>query len=153
MRPHRSAGRRFRLNALARLIFLHLIHNLPGQPATSGGPLLEQIELFLENNLHRPLELGEVARAVDRSEEHVARFFRKQRGLTVFGELRRLRMRRAQYLLLCSELDVTRIAEQTGFATLAHFSRTFKEEAGTSPSSYRNGAGFRIRSVREDGIL
>jgi AraC-like DNA-binding protein len=143
----RDAGRRFRLNALARLVFLRLIQSRQSTspPPPAHGRLLEDIELYLEEHLHRPLGLSEIARAVGRTEEHVARFFRRHRGTTVFGELRRLRIKRAQYLLLCSELDVTRIAERTGFATLAHFSRTFKEETGLPPSGYRERAGFHTR--------
>lgn len=145
----REAGRRYRANAVARLIFLELIKARPAasDTASGAGSLLEGVELFLENNLHRSLSLADVARAMDRSEEHLARLFRAHRRATIFQELRRLRIKRAQYLLLCSELPVNRIAEQTGFVTLAHFSRAFKEETGRSPSAYRMQSGFRVERV------
>jgi AraC-like DNA-binding protein len=140
----RDGGRRYRANAVARLIFLGLMNGLAGEAADGSASLLERVETYLENNLHRPLILAEVAGALDRSEEHLARLFRANRRTTIFQELRRLRIKRAQYLLLCSDLPVNRIAEQTGFVTLAHFSRAFKEETGHSPSSYRSCSGFRI---------
>jgi AraC-like DNA-binding protein len=142
----RDAGRRYRANAVARLIFLELARS---RSQTRHSPdataaLLAGIEAYLENHLERPLALSDVARALDRSEEHLARLFRSHRRLTIFQELRRLRIKRAQYLLLCSDLAINRIAEQTGFATLAHFSRAFKEDTGQTPSAYRLRSGFRV---------
>lgn len=144
----RDPGRRYRVNAVARLIFLRLIrHHASAQAdADPAAKLLGQIEEFLENHLAQPLRLEDIARAVDRSEEHIARFFRRQRGTTIFAELWRLRLRRAQYLLLCTELSLSQIARQTGFATLAHFSRMFKEHTGQPPTSYRRQSGFRTTS-------
>jgi len=142
----RESGRRYRANAVARLIFLELAKGRAAGAGASGGagPLLEGVELYLENNLHRSLALADIARALDRSEEHLARLFRAHRRVTIFQELRRLRIKRAQYLLLCSDLPVNRIAEQTGFVTLSHFSRAFKEDTGYSASAYRAKSGFQV---------
>lgn len=142
----RDAGRRFRANAVARLIFLELARTRSGavQAGDATATLLAGIESYLENHLDRPLTLEDVARALDRSEEHLARLFRAHRRVTIFQKLRRLRIKRAQYLLLCSDLPVRRVAEQTGFATPAHFGRAFKAETGQSPSAYRARSGFRV---------
>lgn len=148
----RDAGRRYRANAVAKLIFIELMRgrDVASEAAGGAGPLLEGIELYLENNLHRVLTLADIAKALDRSEEHLARLFRAHRRVTIFQELRRLRIKRAQYLLLCSELTVSRVAQQTGFVTLAHFSRAFKEDTGLSPSAYRTQSGFQVeRAVAE----
>jgi len=145
----RDAGRRHRANTLARLVLLDLIPQ--AAPATESAftstRLLGNLEQFLETHLHESLTLAQIARAADRSEEHIARFFRRQRGVTLFDELRRLRIKRAEYLLLCSEIGIQRIAEQTGFTTLAHFSRTFRQATGVSPSEYRRHAGFRTVKI------
>lgn len=145
----REAGRRYRANAVARLIFLELARSRSETiaPVDVTASLLEGIEVYLENHLERPIALSDVARALDRSEEHLARLFRTHRRVTIFQELRRLRIKRAQYLLLCSDLPVHRIAGQTGFTTLAHFSRAFKEETGQSPSTYRNRSGFQVEEI------
>lgn len=148
----RDAGRRYRVNALARLVFLRLITTRTpdrGKPAPPAN-LLGHIENFLENHLAHPVRLQDVARAVDRSEEHIARFFRGHRGTTIFAELWRLRLRRAHYLLLCTDLSLSQIAHQTGFSTLAHFSRMFKDDTGHSPSAYRRHSGFRTSSEPAD---
>lgn len=141
----REAERRFQANAIARLIFLSLIrfaNRTPSPESPSGWA--DRIERFLDANLQRPLALEDVARALGRSEEHLARLFRSARGTTIFRELRRLRIERARYLLLCTDLSLTRIAEETGFQTLAHFSRTFREDSGAAPSAFRDHAGFQV---------
>lgn len=145
----READRRYRANALARLVLLSLIPKpaTASESAASSTRLLGNLEQFLETHLHEPLTLAAIARAVDRSEEHVARLFRQQRGVTLFDELRRLRIKRAEYLLLCSESSIHRIAGQTGFATLAHFSRTFRQETGMAPSEYRRQSGFKTVKI------
>lgn len=131
---------RHRVNALIRLSILEVL----GVPGREEGPeyeverpLLEKIESFLESQLHRSLTLAEVAEQVDRSEEHIARFYREQRGTTVFRELRRRRIEKAKYYLLCTDLSVTDIAERAGFSTVALFSRAFRQETGTGPRMFR----------------
>lgn len=47
------------------------------------------------------------------------------------------RIAEAQRLILNTQIPIARIAEQTGFQTLTHFSVIFKAKTGTSPSAYR----------------
>ena len=43
----------------------------------------------------------------------------------------------AQKLLETTELSIGTVAEQTGFASAAHFRRVFRETMGTGPLQYR----------------
>ena len=129
-------GSRPRVNALLRLSLLDLIR-APESRLDHEVPLLERIESYLESELHRSLTLAEVARQVDRSEEHIARFYREQRGTTIFRELRRRRIEKAKYYLLCSSLSVTDIAQRTGFSNVALFSRVFRQETRKCPTAFR----------------
>lgn len=49
----------------------------------------------------------------------------------------RIRMLRAKSLLLTNLFTVEEVAEEVGYATLAHFSRVFKEHMNCSPREYR----------------
>lgn len=132
----RGPESRQRVNAMLRLAILELMRTPESGPETEI-PLLERIEEYLEKHMHHTLTLAEIARHVDRSEEHVARFYREQRGTTVFRELRRRRIEKAKYFLLCSDLSVTEVAEQTGFSNVALFSRVFRQETGKNPTTFR----------------
>ena len=129
-----------RINALARVALIDLARSSGRQgsrdfsDARAGERLCDMISQYLEKHLGEPLTLSDIARAVDRSEEHIARTFRKHHRRTIFAELLRLRTERARYLLLCSDLNMTAIAGQCGFASPAHFSRTFRQQTGMSPT-------------------
>ena len=47
------------------------------------------------------------------------------------------RIEAAQKLLETTELSISAVAEQTGFASAAHFRRVFHEVMGTGPLQYR----------------
>jgi AraC family transcriptional regulator len=130
---------RVRVNALLKLAILEILQAPGGRPER---PLIEKIESFLDSQMERSLTLGEIAAHSDRSEEHLTRIYRQERGHTIFQELRRRRIEKAKYYLLCSDLSVTSIAERVGFSTVALFSRTFRQETGASPRSFRYRAGM-----------
>ena len=47
------------------------------------------------------------------------------------------RIEAAQKLLETTELSIGSVAEQTGFASAAHFRRVFRETMGVGPLQYR----------------
>jgi AraC family transcriptional regulator len=136
--PRRDS--RQRVHALARAALIDVARTLDAGPGgttirpDSGERLCDAVAQHLEQHLSSPLALADIARAVDRSEEHIARVFRRLRKRTIFAELQRLRIERARYLLLCSELSMTAIARECGFSTAALFSRTFRVHTGMSPT-------------------
>ncbi len=129
---------RQRIHALARTALIDAARALESGPIEAATDRSEQlcdaISHHLDQHLASPLTLADVARAVDRSEEHIARVFRQRRNRTIFAELQRLRVERARYLLLCSRLSMTSIARECGFSTPALFSRTFRVQTGMSPT-------------------
>ncbi|NJK91554.1 MAG: helix-turn-helix transcriptional regulator [Blastochloris sp.] len=135
---------RLRVAALSQLVLLELVRSLENKLKTQT-PLHQDpqhlscrdIQTILETQLDQPLTLGGIAQRLNRSEEHLARIYRKQTGSSIMDELRRLRMERAKYLLLCSKLSISAIAQQCGFQTLAHFSRAFHSHCGRSPVKFR----------------
>jgi AraC-like DNA-binding protein len=49
------------------------------------------------------------------------------------------RIAEAKRLILETRMPIARIAEQTGFQTLTHFSVIFKAKTGKPPSAFRAG--------------
>jgi DNA-binding response OmpR family regulator len=58
-------------------------------------------------------------------------------GLSINPYLRALRLQKAKALLLTPELSVAEVAYAVGFEDPKYFSRTFSEEYGVSPSTFR----------------
>lgn len=137
-------GIRHRVRALSTnltVLVARMVHDR-GAPAPAApqphGPLVNQIKEYLLRNFARPLTLGEVAWHVRKSEEHVARVFRRVTGQTVFDYLRTIRLENAKTLLIDSDRTLTEIARLAGFGSLALFSRNFSHYVGRSPSAYRH---------------
>jgi len=136
-------GSRHRVRALAINLVVHVARMVHAQrPPTHAGAmvpawLVNQVKEYLLRNYARPLKLGEIAWHVHKSEEHVARIFRKLTGQTIFEYLRMVRLERAKTLLIDSDKTLTEIARLSGFSSLSLFSRTFTHNVGRSATDYR----------------
>jgi AraC-like DNA-binding protein len=98
---------------------------------------LEQARTLMDTDYARPLELDELARAAHLSRYHFLRAFRRAYHATPHEYLTRKRIARAKELLAESELTVTEICFEVGFASLGSFSNLFHQVVGWSPSIYR----------------
>jgi AraC-like DNA-binding protein len=92
---------------------------------------------LLERRYHEPLSLEELAREACYSRFHFLRLWKEAHGETPGRYLQRRRMLAARELLRDTDLPVTDVSRQVGFASLGTFSRTFREETGLPPAQYR----------------
>lgn len=112
---------------------------------------------FVDAHIHEPLRLGDVARRVGYSPSTLSRAFRRVTGTTFVRYLMDCRLDCARGLLRTTELGIERIAEASGFRSGQHFSRTFKQYEGVTPSEYRrrlrfDSGGEPARRSREAGL-
>ncbi|MFK8081618.1 MAG: GlxA family transcriptional regulator [Granulosicoccus sp.] len=91
----------------------------------------------MENHMSDPLTLAQISDIVGVSVRQINRLFRQHLAASTQEFYARLRLEKAQSLLRGSLLSITDIAQATGFANGAHFSRQFSREFGESPSRYR----------------
>lgn len=141
----RRPGYRHRATALCGDVAIHVIRRLH-RPADANGSngrrgraylVLQAKEYLLKNLAAMEMRLDQVAWHLGVSPEHLARTFRQETGQTVFGYLQQLRLERAKTYLLGSGRSITAIAAETGFSSVALFSRNFKRAVGRSPLAYR----------------
>jgi len=71
------------------------------------------------------------------SPTHLHTLFKKMTGTAPMDYVRRLRLQRAQALLVETDLTVSQIAERVGIGDPFYFSRQFKRLCGVSPTQYR----------------
>jgi transcriptional regulator GlxA family with amidase domain len=112
-------------------------------PPTSSASLAPLLP-WLDENLHRPVSLDEMARQAATSPRTFSRRFRQQTGTTPLQWLLTARVRRAQLLLETTGLAVEQVATQSGFESAPTFRDRFCRTVGLSPSAYRKA--FRSRS-------
>ena len=94
------------------------------------------------------LDIEALASAVHLSRAHFIRSFREAFGEPPHRYLQRRRIERAMSMLRETDLSVTEICLEVGFASLGSFSRTFRGILGTTPTAYRE----RSRSMERAGV-
>lgn len=109
--------------------------------------VLEAIEA-MEAHIADPLPLLKLAGRVGVSNRQLSRQFTKEIGQPIMDFYRNLRLDIAVNLLQSSSLKLTDVAIATGFADLAHFSKSWKARWGISPSqSIRNKSLSQLKLI------
>jgi transcriptional regulator GlxA family with amidase domain len=86
---------------------------------------------------HEEWPIPRLARVSAVSEAHFARSFKQAFGIPPHRYLLTRRIERATALLRDTDLAITEIAFQTGWASLGTFGRTFRDITGENPGAIR----------------
>ena len=105
---------------------------------------LEEARAFLHDRFADAVTLDDVATAVGIEPDRLARTFRRSMGEPLAAYLRRIRVEAAATLLATTDLPISRVAADAGFADQSHLTRWFGRYLGTTPAAYREGHG-RVR--------
>jgi AraC family transcriptional regulator, melibiose operon regulatory protein len=98
---------------------------------------VSEMARFVAENHAGPLRLDDVARQVGLHPNYAMTLFRRHYGMTLGDYLTRLRVCQAQYLLISTDWEVSRIAFETGFGSISRFYEAFKAVSGRTPRKYR----------------
>jgi AraC-like DNA-binding protein len=98
---------------------------------------------YLQANYLNDPKLSEVALKFGMSESSFSRFFKAQTGNTFSDHLTSLRIWTARKLLADSDLAITDICYEAGYANISNFNRIFIKQVGMTPSRYRRAARLR----------
>lgn len=134
---------------LLQIAYLKLVMNLAStyHVAVKEGTLKNQKFIdnsivsiamgIIEENYNQDIDVNDIANSVHLSYSHLSRLFKKYLGEPVNQYINTVRIRKAQYLLKCSDTDIGIIAAEVGFQSEHYFSNVFKKVNGISPGSYR----------------
>jgi transcriptional regulator GlxA family with amidase domain len=110
------------------------------RPRIRGGlppRALRRVREFIGSHLEERISIQALATIAGLSMYHFARAFKQSEGMTPHDYLVQCRVRRAQHLLVATDLPLWEIALASGFADQSHCARRFREHTGVTPSSYR----------------
>ena len=96
----------------------------------------------MRNNLSEQLTVDDMARTAMLSKFHFSRVFQRVTGLSPGRFLSAVRLQEAKRLLITTNLSVTEISHQVGYASVGTFSSRFRSSVGVSPSMFRQLGGF-----------
>jgi transcriptional regulator GlxA family with amidase domain len=100
-------------------------------------PRLSAAVRRMEESIAQPVGVPEIARALGLSRRQLERLFERDLGKTPARYFMELRLERARHLLQQTRMPVIEVAMACGFASAAHFSRSFRRRYGSSPKAVR----------------
>jgi AraC-like DNA-binding protein len=92
---------------------------------------------YVGQHYSEKLTLRQVARVAGFFPSYFSELFKKRERVTFEQYVARLRLERAKQLLSSTELEVTRVAELSGYRSLSYFCRSFRSAMGETPQQYR----------------
>jgi AraC-like DNA-binding protein len=111
-------------------------------PARHDRSLRSAID-YIRQHYSEKLPLKQVARVAGFYPSYFSELFKQRERVTFEAYVARLRLERAKQLLSSTEMDVTRVAELSGFRSLSYFCRAFRGATGKTPQHFRVESGRR----------
>lgn len=112
-----------------RVPLRHLVGN-------QSAKLIMAVEL-MEANIREPIGQADLAEYVGLSRRQLQRLFHRYLMCTPSRYYLQVRLKRARELLHQTNKNLVEISALTGFVSSSHFSKTYKEHYGRSPSAER----------------
>lgn len=113
--------------------------------------LIREIIEYVRYHTHDPmLSVDDIADHIALSAKYVRQLFHEHYGMPLSNFILNERLGKVKELLEQTSMQITEIAEQSGFQTKSHFFTAFKKATGMTPSQYRDSkAGERTERTRQ----
>lgn len=128
---------------LGTALAIHLLGRYGAPPLPHGGlgkRHLRKVTDYIEDNLDQDLSLAQLAALLDMSVSHFSTLFKRAEGIPVHEYVIRRRVERARTLLQVSNLPVSQIALDVGFAHQSHLARWMRRLLGVTPAALRRSS-------------
>ena len=121
------------------LVNQYLLENAP-QLQDNGfeDKAISDAVAFMNENLHKKLNLNQLADKCFLSYVQFSRRFKQATGTTPQNYLMGLRLKKAQNLLQETELPIKGVAQLCGFESEYYFSNFFRSQCAVTPTQFRN---------------
>jgi len=128
---------------LLELILLNLVRAAEAAPGWELFDMSDQLRRSLQYlfcHFREDITLAQVAQESGYTPNYFSKRFHDLTGERFVDFLARLRLNYARMLLLSTDLSVTRIAEKSGFGSVASFHRRFQDSYNIAPTALRKEA-------------
>lgn len=133
---------RILIESLVMALSLHLLRTYGASTGVQGGLVggnvvaIRRALEIMNQPLDTKISLAELAEASGISRFHLSRIFKKHFGVSPIAYLERARIERAKDLIRQAEMSLAEVAQTVGFADQSHFTRRFKQYAGSTPGAF-----------------
>lgn len=102
---------------------------------------IQKAAKYIYENYNKDITLADVANYVYMSESYFSKKFKRVTGLNFSEYLTNVRIKKADEMLLETQLTISEIAQECGFRESNYFGDVFKKLKGISPNKYRKFKG------------
>ncbi|KGE13400.1 AraC family transcriptional regulator [Sphingobacterium deserti] len=103
--------------------------------------ILQQIRSYLDQNFAKDLQFKTICRTFGINEFKLKKAFKECYGDTVFGYIRKARLKHALHLLVDTDMDIKEVSYICGFKYPHHFSQLFFQHYRCRPREARSKTG------------
>ena len=122
-----------------------LYRNYPGSfPAFSmneSSRIIFSIQKYIEQNYAGTIRLADLSKKHGMNMHYLSRRFKEITGCGFKEYIQMTRISHAKDLLIYSDKDISSISMELGFSSTPHFTASFKQTTGYTPSNYRKSFG------------
>ncbi len=93
---------------------------------------------YINEHYRDSIGLQDIASIANVSENYISTLFREETGMNFLQYLNAVRISKATELLRKSSMNISEIAEATGFPTPGYFTKVFRRFFSVTPSEYRS---------------
>ena len=141
-----TIGREAYVGALVNALKAHILRG-PISASTIDFPVSTfsayRVHHIMNRIIRHPDEehrLVDLAHEAGLTPSHFCRVFRRATGLSPHQFVLKVKLERAQQMLVQTTMPLSGIADSLGFTSQSHFSRAFRQFSGETPSAFRGRA-------------
>lgn len=108
-------------------------------------PRLRRVKAYVEEHLHAPIRLGQVAQAVGLSRTYFSKYFYEKTGSRFSEWLIKTRVQKARDMLHEQDFSIAHVAVSSGYQDMRTFERNFKRVTGMTAMQYKKSCRHRLR--------
>ena len=128
--------------ASLRILACAAIHGAACELLTPRPPKSEELivaaQHYLQQHLDDCIKIDDMVKHIGLGRSRMFAMFKSATGMTPNDYLLRLRIKKAEELLITADLSLTSIAFECGFSSSQYFSKVFRQYAGRTASEFRN---------------
>ncbi|HOJ09593.1 MAG TPA: AraC family transcriptional regulator [Clostridiales bacterium] len=98
--------------------------------------LVDSIEKYLLDNIYERISLKDICEKFNLSKSYICHLFKEATGKSIIDCYINFKIAEAKKLIRQGNLNFTQISEKLCYTSIHHFTRSFKNITGISPSSY-----------------
>lgn len=140
--PDRAAKVVHQMTVTQKSAVSHLTRRRALGYASSDSDKLKEAIVLMEKNITTPLEISVIAKLIRSTSRQLERVFMAETQTSPSEFYRNSRLKYGRWILTTTDLPISTIAYECGFADASHFIRHFQQLYGVSPGRLRKASAM-----------